>query len=145
MRKNPATNELCGYYRLMESYRDVLGEVRKITLLNLGFLEDLSGDELCLIQTRLTEKVIGVEKTLFSNFDSEKVQAYIDRFYNQLVSEKKIDLHENKKIDQKKLLDADTIKNKDVREIGAEWLCLQTLKQLKVDTFLKNKDGQRHK
>ncbi|MBA3604256.1 MAG: IS1634 family transposase [Parachlamydiaceae bacterium] len=139
MRKNPDTDELCGYYRLMESYRDVLGEVRKRTLLNVGFLDDLSGDELYLIQTRLTEKVIGVEKTLFSNFDSEKVQAYIERFYNQLVSEKKIDLHENKKIDQKKLLDADTIKNKDVREIGAEWLCLQTLKQLKVAEFLESK------
>jgi len=139
MRKNPDTDELCGYYRLMESYRDVLGEVRKRTLLNVGFLDDLSGDELYLIQTRLTERVMGVEETLFSNFDSEKVHAYIERFYNQLVSEKKIDPHENKKIDQKKLLDADTIKNKDVREIGAEWLCLQTLQQLKVDAFLESK------
>ena len=57
MRKNPETAMPCGYYRLLESYRDVTGEVRKKTLLTLGFLEDLSGDELCLIQTRLNEKI----------------------------------------------------------------------------------------
>jgi len=139
MRKNPATDELCGYYRLMESYRDELGEVRKRTLLNVGFLDDLSGDELCLIQTRLTERVMGVEKTLFSNFDSEKVRVCIDKFYHQMIADKKIDLSGNKKIDVKKLLDADTIKNKDVRELGSEWLCLQTLKRLKVDSFLESK------
>jgi len=133
MRKNPTTDELCGYYRLMESYRDELGEVRKRTLLNVGFLDDLSGDELCLIQTRLTERVMGVEKTLFSNFDSEKVRVCIDKFYHQMIADKKIDLSINKKIDAKKLFDADTIKNKNVRELGSEWLCLQTLKQLFKD------------
>ncbi len=91
MRKNPDTASHCGYYRLVESYRDITGAVRKKTLLTIGFLEDLSGDELCLIQTRLNEKISGIHTTLFSEFDSPKVQTYIRDFYGRLVSEKKID------------------------------------------------------
>lgn len=139
MRRNPNTGELSGYYRLMESYRDGSGEVRKRTLLSAGFLDDLSGDELHLIQARLTEKAMGIEETFFSAFDSEKVRRYIDRFYYQMVSDKKIDPVAYKKIEANKLVDADTIKNKDVREVGAEWLSLQTLRQLKLDTFLKSR------
>ncbi len=96
MRINPKTGELSGYYRLIESYRDESAEVRKRTLLTAGFLDDLSGDELHLIQTRLTERAMGMPETLFSPFDSEKVCAYVDRFYHQMVSEKKIDASSDK-------------------------------------------------
>ncbi|MBA3603989.1 MAG: IS1634 family transposase [Parachlamydiaceae bacterium] len=34
---------------------------------------------------------------------------------------------------------ADTIRNKNVREVGAEWLSLQALQQLKIDAFLRSK------
>jgi len=37
MHKNPETAKLCGYYSLVESYRDVSGEVCKKTLLSIGF------------------------------------------------------------------------------------------------------------
>jgi len=139
MRKNPETAMPCGYYRLLESYRDVTGEVRKKTLLTLGFLEDLSGDELCLIQTRLNEKISGINSTLFSEFDSPKVQSYIHDFYRKLVSGKKIDFLHHTKKQEDNLVYADTIKNKNVREVGAEWLSLQALQQLKIDSFLRSK------
>ena len=139
MRINPTNGELSGYYRLMESYRDATGEVRKKTLLTPGFLTDLSGDELHLIQTRLSEKVMGSESTLFSAFDNAKVRAYIDKFYAQMISEKKIDALNYKNIDADKLVYSDSINNKDVREVGAEWLSLQAIEQLKIDTFLRGK------
>lgn len=139
MRKNPETAMPCGYYRLLESYRDITGMVRKKTLLTLGFLEDLSGDELCLIQTRLNEKISGINTTLFSEFDSPKVQKYIGDFYRKLVSGKKIDFLHHTKKQEDNLVYADSIKNKKVREVGAEWLSLQALKQLKIDLFLKSK------
>lgn len=139
MRINPINGELSGYYRLMESYRDATGEVRKKTLLTPGFLTDLSGDELHLIQTRLSEKVMGSETTLFSAFDSEKVRAYIDKFYAQMISEKKIDALNYKNIDADKLVYSDSINNRDVREVGAEWLSLQAIAQLKIDIFLRDR------
>lgn len=139
MRINPKNGELSGYYRLIESYRDVSGEVRKKTILSPGFLDDLSGDELCLIQNRLTQKVMGIEPTLFSAFDCEKVRHYIDRFYAQIISEKKLDSLYYEKTDAENLVYLDSIKNKKVREVGAEWLSLQALQQLKIDAFLRNK------
>jgi len=33
-------------------------------------------------------------------------------------------------------IDMESINNKDVRELGAEWISLQTLRRLGVDTFL---------
>lgn len=139
LRVNPKTATLCGYYRLVESYRDITGRVRKKTLLTIGFLEDVSGDELCLIQTRLNEKIAGQNSTLFSAFDSAKVQNYIDKFYAELISKKKIDfLYANKK-QEENLVYVDSITNKNVREVGAEWLSLQALQQLKLDLFLKSR------
>lgn len=139
MRKNPETASHCGYYRLVESYRDITGAVRKKTLLTIGFVEDLSGDELCLIQTRLNEKISGVHTTLFSEYDSPKVQAYIRNFYGRLISEKKIDFLHHVKKQEENLVYADSIKNKNVREVGSEWLSLQALQQLKIDSFLRSK------
>jgi len=139
MRINPDSAMPCGYYRLVESYRDISGEVRKKTLLSMGFLTDLSGDELCLIQTRLNEKISGISTTLFSEFDSPKVQKYIEQFYSELISKKKIDFLHHTKKQEDNLVYVDSIKNKNVRELGAEWLSLQALQQLKIDSFLKSK------
>lgn len=139
MRMNPETAMPCGYYRLVESYRDVSGAVRKKTLLSVGFLADLSGDELCLIQTRLNEKISGISSTLFSEFDSAKVQKYIEQFYSELIFKKKIDFLHHTKKQEENLVYADSINNKNVREVGAEWLSLQALQQLKIDLFLQSK------
>jgi len=54
---------------------------------------------------------------------------YVDEFYNRMVAEKRIDVFVEKK--EKKasrngkdlqMIDLNSIRNKDVREIGAEWL-----------------------
>lgn len=125
MRINPLTTMPCGYYRLVESYRDISGEVRKKTLLSVGFLTDLSGDELGLIQTRLNEKIAGISTTLFSEFDSTKVQNYIEHYYSELINKKKIDFLDRTKRQEENLVYADSIENKNVREVGAEWISLQ--------------------
>nr|WP_320947058.1 hypothetical protein [Bacteroides intestinalis] len=35
-----------------------------------------------------------------------------------------------------RLIDVNTIKHTDAREIGAEWICLQAIHQLEIDKFL---------
>lgn len=139
MRINSATAMPCGYYRLLESYRDITGQVRKKTLLTIGFLNDLSGDELCLIQTRLNEKISGINSKLFVEFDSPKVQKYTEQFYSELISKKQIDFLFTTKRQEESLVYVDSIKNKNVREVGAEWLSLQALQQLNIDSFLRTK------
>ena len=136
MRKNPTNGELSGYYRLLESYRDSYGEIRKKTILTPGFLDDLSGDELNLIQTLLNQKIAGVQSNLFSEFDSEKVQSYVNRFYEQMILEKKIDCIIESKKNNEDLVYEKSIEHKNVREVGSEWLGLQALQELKLEKFL---------
>jgi hypothetical protein len=140
MRVNPKTGELSGYYRLIESYRDINDRICHRTMLAAGFLDELSAAQLNLIQKGLNLRVEGLDNTLFSEETDPVVAVHIERFYQQLSKEKRIDVPT--KANQSKnwqTIDINTIRNKDVREMGPEWLCYQGLKQLKMDGFLESK------
>lgn len=134
-RTNPQTKQLSIYYRLVENSRNVLGDVYQRTILSVGFMDDLTAEELHLVQDGLNDKIEGT-KELFTT--SLKVQHYIDLLYQRLVSEKKIDrlAASPKQQGDWHNVNLDTLENKDVRELGAEWMSLQTLRQLQVDSFL---------
>lgn len=65
MRTNPETNRYSGYYRLVESYRNSDNRVCHRTILNAGYLDELSTDQLNLIQKILTSKVNNHDQLLF--------------------------------------------------------------------------------
>jgi hypothetical protein len=145
MRTNPATGVYSGYYRLVESYRNYCDRVCHRTILNAGYLDGLTTDELNLIQKILTIKVANNDKPLFelSYTDNSTVIGYVDEFYNRMVAQKRIDVFVEKK--EKKaprngkdlqVIDLNSIRNKDVREIGAEWLSYQAMRQLQIAPFL---------
>jgi Transposase len=145
MRTNPATRNYSGYYRLVESYRNHRDRVCHRTILNAGYLDELSTDQLNLIQKILTAKVANYDKPLFElpYTDDTTVISYVDEFYQRMVAEKRIDVLVEKK--EKKaplsgkdlqMIDMNSIRNKDVREIGAEWLSYQAIRQLRIAPFL---------
>jgi len=145
MRTNPETGRYSGYYRLVESYRDYRDRVCHHTILNAGYLDELNTDQLNLIQKILTSKVNNQDKPLFElpYTGDAVVIRYVDEFYNRMVSEKRIDVYvekQEKKPSQSgkdmQVIDINSIRNKDVREIGAEWLSYQAMKQLQVAPFL---------
>jgi len=147
MRTNPQTGVYSGYYRLVESYRNENGRVCHRTILNAGYLDELNTDQLNLIQKLLTEKAKHCNDPLFSCDEAEDVvvNEYVTRFYNRLVAEKRIDVLSEKNRNKKgksdtdiQSIDINSIKNKDVKEIGSEWLCLQALEQLQFEPFLEN-------
>ena len=145
MRTNPATGRYSGYYRLVESYRNHCDRVCHRTMLNAGYLDGLTTDELNLIQKILTAKVANHDNPLFElpYTDDTTVIHHVEEFYQRMVSEKRIDVLVEKK-DKKanrngkdlQLIDVNSIRNKDVREIGAEWLSYQAMRQLKLARFL---------
>ena len=57
MRTNPETGQYSGYYRLVESFRDFRDKICHRTILNAGYLDELTSDQLNLIQKILTERV----------------------------------------------------------------------------------------
>ncbi|MEO8149255.1 MAG: hypothetical protein ABI723_16535 [Bacteroidia bacterium] len=68
IRTNPATKEIDSYYRLVESYRNIDGRVCHRTLLNVGFLEQVSVDQLNKIQSYLNARY-KKQETLFEETD----------------------------------------------------------------------------
>lgn len=144
MRTNPQTGIYSGYYRLVESYRNENGRVCHRTMLNAGYLDELNTNQRNLIQRLVTEKATHCNDPLFScqSTDDSIVNKYVEEFYNRLVSEKRIDIVSEKEKKQiakngKDIhkIDVNSIKNKDIREIGSEWMCHQALDQLQLDGF----------
>ena len=147
MRTNPATGRYSGYYRLVESYRSHCDRVCHRTILNAGYLDELTTDQLNLIQKILTAKVANHDNPLFElpYTDDTTVVRYVEEFYQRMVAEKRIDVLVDKK--EKKasrsgkdlqMIDLNSIRNKDVREIGAEWLSYQAMRQLRIAPFLES-------
>lgn len=140
MRRNPKTGELSGYYRLVESYRDMNGRVCHRTMVTAGFLDELNSDHLNQIQNGLNLRVEGLDNQLFPGNTDPLASAYIDRFYRQMVKEKRIDVLPKPASNKDwQIIDLNSLRNKDVREIGAEWLCYQAISQLRIDKFLESK------
>lgn len=129
LRNNPATKQSEGYWRLVESYRNEFGRVCHRTLYNVGFIT-FDSDKLVTIQrvlnNRLERKV-----PLFEETDQEAI-SIADKYWQEMVSKKKIDVSDQVFEKSKRLVDLDTLKNKDAREIGAEWMCFQGLEQLQL-------------
>jgi transposase len=106
----------------------------------VGFMEDVSTEELHRIANGLDDRIKGIGTLLE---ESPKVQGYIDHLYTRLINEKRID----RVFDSRKQMsrgdwqqvDMNSIENKDVRELGGEWLCLQTLYRLQIDRYLESR------
>ena len=146
MRKNPQTNILSGYYRLVESYRNLDNRICHRTILSAGFLDDLTTNQLNLIQKILTLKVTNSSNVAFEvpYSNDATVNQYVDAFYKRICDEKRIDIEPDKQNVKKHVnkdlqtIDINSIKHKAVREIGAEWLSYQAIRQLKLDEFLQH-------
>lgn len=145
MRKNPETKQLSGYYRLLESYRNHHGQACHRTMLSAGFLDELNAEQLNAIQKILTAKVANLDNSLFElpYSDDLVVLDYVELFFNRMVIEKRIDIPSDEvksKVSRHgkeyHRIDINSIRNKDVREIGAEWMSFQAVGQLRIASFL---------
>jgi hypothetical protein len=148
-RHNPHTGKSDWYYRLVESYRNHDDRVCHRTMLNIGFLdaEGLTSEQLNLIQKILTQRVEQAQNLLFEIpvNDDPVVNQYVEIYYNRLVAEKRIDVLQEKpkkkpyaKSKDLEIIDLNSIRNKDVREIGAEWMSYQATEQLQIRSFLEH-------
>jgi hypothetical protein len=135
-RHNPATGKSDWYFRLVESHRNVLGDVRQRTILSVGFMNEFTGDQIDLIQDGINNRILGQQ----SLFEDEQVSKYVEQLYLRLVKEKKIDTGTSDPKKDIETVDLNTLKNKEIREVGAEWLSLQAVHQLGIDQYLTNKN-----
>ena len=144
-RINPQTGELSIYYRLVENNRNAFGGISQRSIMGVGFMDDVSACELHLIADCLNALISG-QSHLIS--DSPKVQFHVNRLYRRLLKEKRIDriLDSRKRMasGEWQQIDMNSIENGDVRELGSERLCLQTVGQLGIDRYLEHRGWRDH-
>ena len=147
-RLNPETGEYEKYYRLKESYRDALGRSCTHILLNVGFIHGLTPEEIRDISRGLTYKYEhqgNKDKELWPDIlcsYSDTVRKKIDEYWSRMVEEGSLDLMaeavEAGKAKAERFVDTETLEHDEAREIGAEWLCLQAIRQVGFDKFLRS-------
>src|SRR3954463_8472199 len=139
LRYNSVSGKQEHYYRLVESYRNLEDRVCHRALLNVGFLSNqLTAEQLNIIQKILTQKAGGATTIDFAEYHDPMINQYVERWYSLMLIKGKIEAPDHTAIfNQYQTVDTASIKSKEVREAGAEWLCLQALKQLNMDGFFK--------
>lgn len=136
----------------------MIGRVHTRVMLTPGYLPDLCSDEMVQIRRGLTylmdqSAFIPGQQTIFNtdprqNY-SEKVCGYIDNFWTQIKDSGKIDSartsYDEAERKARKLIDVNTIQHTDAREVGAENVCLQAIRELQIDTFLRHEGWSERK
>ena len=141
LRKHPQTEKLSGYYRLVESYRNADNRVCHHTILNVGFMEDVTSDQLNKIQKQLTERY-ELKQTLFeqeqacqaNGMDDPLVKKYVEELWQRIIASKKLDLASAEKLSR--MVNMDTLQHSNAREVGAENIAYQTWEKLQLTSLL---------
>jgi len=154
IRYNPHTQCEDHYYRIKESYRDEAGRVKTCLMLNLGFMdeklqsEDIRDIGKCLTYFMKNGTGDGLFGNTISDFN-ETVQRKAREYWEMMIQAGSIDRilkkHEIEHRQAEKLVDVNSIKHTDARETGAEWVCLQTIRELNIDKFLENEGWSKSK
>lgn len=138
---NKTTGERVRSYRLCESYRHD-NTVRHLTILHLGSLEDLPQLEqkkaLALRINDLVKQSHTAKQDMFKTQDT-LVEKLAQKYFAEIKEKQRLDVVAGKDY---QIVDTDTVKNKNIREVGSEWLCRQGLEQLDMNGFLAKKGWQ---
>jgi hypothetical protein len=129
-----STGERVSSYRLCESYR-YDNTIKHTNILHLGRLEQLPDvEQKRALAIRLNELVKESHTGIKSIFEPEvAVEKLANFFFSQIKEKQRLDIANGKDYQR---IDTDSIKHKEVRETGTEWLCLQAINQLSIDDFL---------
>lgn len=123
------------HYRLCESYRSANG-VRHVTVVHLGSLDELPDlEQKKALALRVDELVKNSRNNaigLFTPGDKE-VEDAAQKCFAIIKEKQRLDIAAGKDFER---IATDSVENGNIRETGTEWLCLQALRQLGIDSFL---------
>lgn len=142
------------YYRIKESFRDLTGRVRCRIMLNVGFMtprlrpEEVRDIAACLTYMSGHKGEQDVFGGVLAKYN-ETVRSKAKEYWNRMIELGKIDsirkCIEESRCKAERLVDVNTIKHTDARDVGAEWICLQAIRELEIDRFLARKGWTEHK
>jgi len=133
LRYNKDKQQSDAYYRLVESYRNGEGRVCHRTILNIGFIDDDYSAEQLNQTARILTNRYEQKQSLFEPTDTA-VTELAETLWKRIIKEKRLDLTLHSETSRQ--IDADSLRHSNVREIGAEWICHQTLEELGISKVL---------
>ena len=134
IKHNKTTSERYTVYKLVEGCR-VNGQVTHRIIVSFGRLDELDTDERKkLLGRRVEQLIINGGNTLSTSQADEQVEQLARYYYEEVKKKRRYDIKQGKT--DWETVDMSTLKNKDAREIGAEWLCKQVFDQLGIGGFL---------
>ena len=114
-------------------------------MLNVGFIEEAHSPEdirdigKCLNYLHEHQGERDLFGCPFADYN-EFVRSKAEEFWTAMVKNGSIDAVKSAKEESRKkaerLVDVNTVKHTDARDVGAEWICLQTIRELEIDRFL---------
>jgi Transposase DDE domain len=129
------TGEYKIYYRLCESYRHE-NTVRQYTLVQLGTLDELPEE---IQRKNLVQRISSLVKQrrtgivdMFEVAD-ENIEVLAQKYFLVILNKERIDFIKGRDY---QTIDTNSVENKDIREVGTEWLCAQGVAQLQIAKFL---------
>jgi hypothetical protein len=143
-KKDQATGKIYRYYKLCESYR-IGDKTRHRSILVLGKLEEIQSDTDKKLLADRIEQYLSGNNALFTvdipshidilakQFSSQIKRKGLASHINEQPSHSATQQRQRKDIQR---IDVSSIEMEDVREIGIEWLCKQTLERLGFREFL---------
>lgn len=134
---NKTTKTRYNIYQLCESFR-LDGRVRHRCIIGFGKLEGLQEEQIKLLGKRVEELLTGKSNRLPFDEDRDTSVEKLARYYYEEIR-KKHRYDTGKGTSDWQTVDLESLKNKDAREIGAEWLCKQAFDQLDISNFLRQK------
>jgi Transposase DDE domain len=132
IRRHPQTGTITGYYRLVESYRNAEDRICHRTILNVGYMDDTDVYQRNKIQKHLTDRYEH-KQNLFEETDP-LVRKYVEELWQAIIDNKRLDIPSMEQ--SFRMVDIDTIKHRDVREIGAEWIGYNSWDKLQLTSML---------
>ncbi len=131
---NKSTKQRYNIYQLCESFR-LDGRVRHRTIIGLGKLGELAGEKQIKQLGKRIEELLNVQSTALPIGETApEVEELAQYFYLEIIKKRRYDVPKDNKDFQ--TVDLSSLKNKDAREAGAEWLCKQAFDQLGIVGFL---------
>jgi len=131
---NRTTGERYCVYKLCEGYR-LNGGVYHRIIVGFGRLEELETvEQKKLLATRVEELIVNGGNSLSTSAVDEQVEQLARHYFAEIKSKKRYDVKQGN--EDWETVKMSTLKNKDAREIGAEWLCKQAFDQLGIGSFL---------
>src|SRR6056297_941994 len=139
---NKSTKQRYNVYQLCESVR-LDGRIRHRVVIGLGKLDELPGEDQKKLLGKRIEELITLQGTKLPLWQTdETVEKLANYYFGEIKKKGRYDFDDGST--EWQTVDLSTLKNKDGREVGAEWLCKQASEQLGIAAFLQDKGWPAH-